>query len=152
MKFKGFPAAFIAILGSSTEKVNFTTVGDIAVASMNPPMVMIALHKDHYITKQLQENNFFSANIVDAHMQAIVEYCSTHSGHYVNKDKFNYDFHGNIPFLVDAPLVLDLKVISETKYLHRCIFLCEVIESYGHAKEILIYTMNHHFHRFSLED
>lgn len=152
MKFNGFPAAFIAVLGAKTEKVNFTTVGDIAVASMNPPMVMIALHKAHYMTKQLLEVKKCSANIVDYEMQEIVDFCSSHSGHHVNKDTFQYDFHNDIPFLIDAPYILDLKVVKEMNYLHRYIFLCEVTASYGHAKELLLYTMDHQFHRFLLED
>jgi len=57
--------ATIAIVGTMhNSKPNFTTIGDIAVAGLNPPLIMISLHQNHNATAFIEQTGMCSINII----------------------------------------------------------------------------------------
>ncbi len=146
MSHNHLSTAPIVIVGAKDKKVNFTTIGDVAVVGLKPALVMISCHEKHYITKQINDRGVFSINVPDETMLAVVEYCYSHSGHVHDKSFLVEGFYEDIPYL-KAPSVLFCKVVKKMKVEHREIFIAEIMSSKGElVKNPIIYSLDHQFH------
>ncbi len=121
----------IAILASRDEKkINFTTIGDIAVAGMNPPLVMISLHKNHLATTNINGNKPFSVNVATVEMIKQVDYAGCVSGNDKPKENlFKWEIIENIPIVSNSPVSLLLKERERVEVEKRVIIICDVLKT-----------------------
>ena len=115
------------------DKPNFTTIGDIAVMGLNPPLIVISLNQKHYSTLGVRQERQFSINLPTAAMLAEVDYCGMVSGRDVNKAAlFEWawdEYLHAVPIIQNCPVNLICEVIQESQIKQRVIFICEVKRS-----------------------
>jgi flavin reductase (DIM6/NTAB) family NADH-FMN oxidoreductase RutF len=114
-------------------KPNFELLGDCGLMGINPPIVYISSHKEHYTNIGVMENKTFSINIPDTKMMSIADYCGTVSGHSMDKStlfKIFYGETGSAPMIEECPVNLECQVVHEFSIKHRQIFVGEVIQTY----------------------
>ncbi len=133
-KIKSFPLIHpttIGIVGTSfNDKVNFTTIGDIAVAGLNPPLVMVSLNMNHLATEYILATNRLSLNIPTKDMLFFVDYCGVYSGRDKDKSLLEpFEMVNELPILTNAPIAMILKVVHTYQHKQRFICICEVAET-----------------------
>jgi flavin reductase (DIM6/NTAB) family NADH-FMN oxidoreductase RutF len=112
-------------------KLNYTTIGDVAIAGLNPPLIMISLHKDHFSTQGLKEHGKFSVNVPDQEMLDVVDYCGMKSGKEFNKGDLIITKNGieGIPYAEMAYTSLLCKVEQTVTIETRVVFVARVLET-----------------------
>jgi flavin reductase (DIM6/NTAB) family NADH-FMN oxidoreductase RutF len=122
----------IVLIGTYVEgKLNYTTVGDVAVAGLNPPLIMISLHVDHFSTRGIKEHEKFSVNVPDRAMLELVDYCGIKSGKTVDKGELILTKEGieAIPYAEMACTSLLCRVEKSVVIETRTIFIGRVLET-----------------------
>lgn len=112
------------------EKANFTNIGDIAVAGLNPPLIMISLNKKHLAREGIDTYSKFCICVPEAKNMAEVDYCGMVSGR--NKDKSSmFDWHwddGEVPVIGSMPVNLICRPIEKITVEQRVIYVARVIK------------------------
>jgi flavin reductase (DIM6/NTAB) family NADH-FMN oxidoreductase RutF len=120
----------IALLGANVAgKPNYATVGDFGLMGINPPLVCVSLHRDHYTTQGILENGTFSLNFPTTAMLQVTDYCGTFSGRSVDKSTLFDSFYGELqtaPLIRECPVSLECRTLQNTLIQHRQIFIAEV--------------------------
>ncbi len=121
----------ICLVGTKRdENINFTTIGDLAVAGINPALVMISLSETHLATEHILESGFLSINIPHIDMVEFVDYCGIYSGRKRDKTITEpYTIVDDVPLLDNAPISLIVKVNHSHQILHRIIMICDVLKT-----------------------
>ena len=53
----------ITLVGANVDgKPNFETIGDTGLMGINPPLVFVSSHRDHYTNIGIKDNKTFSVN------------------------------------------------------------------------------------------
>ncbi|MCK8060004.1 MULTISPECIES: flavin reductase family protein [unclassified Fusibacter] len=133
---KAYPllhAVPIVVVGSkSDDRMDFTTVGDVAVISLIPAMMMISLHQDHYITELINESGKYSINVPTPELLDEVDACGMKSGRAFDKSQLfttTVDEDGYIA-IEEAPVTLYCEVFEKVQVEHRVLFLARVVKSF----------------------
>ena len=129
-----YPIPVVLVGAKVKERPSFELVGDCGIMGINPPLVIISSHKEHYTNIGILENNTFSINIPDTSMMSVADYCGTVSGHSSDKSSLFQVFYGETataPMIQECPVNLDCKVVHTFSIKHRQIFVGEVIEAYA---------------------
>jgi flavin reductase (DIM6/NTAB) family NADH-FMN oxidoreductase RutF len=115
-------------------KPNWVLLGDTGLMGVNPPLIYISLHRDHYTTIGVLENRTFSVNIPHTGMLADADYCGTVSGAKVDKSGLFQAFYGDTgtaPMAEECPVNLECRVVHDFSIQHRHIFVGEVVQAYA---------------------
>jgi flavin reductase (DIM6/NTAB) family NADH-FMN oxidoreductase RutF len=114
------PTMPAVLVGSSVKgKPNYMAVAWTGLASMDPPMVTIAINKVRHTDKGILENKTFSINIPSAKHVQEMDYCGLVSGGKVDKSKVFDSFYGK---LGTAPLISEFPVNIECSLRHTLDF------------------------------
>lgn len=109
---------------------NFTTVGDVAVMGLKPPLVVVSLNEKHHSTKGIEKLSEFSINIPTEQMLEKVDFCGIYSGSKIDKEMlFELHMNENIPYILECPISLMCKVIHKTQVKQRIIYIAEVTKT-----------------------
>lgn len=139
MKMKCGPTPYIypvpiVLAGSLVEgKPTFTTIGDVGLMGIKPPLVYISSHANHYLNLGIQENSAFSINFPTTEMLALVDYCGQVSGRKVDKAALFEVFYGDLeaaPLIENCPVNLECEVEKEFSIEHRQIFVGRVVQTH----------------------
>jgi len=122
----------ICLVGTMVkERPNFTTIGDVAVAGIQPALIMISIHSNHACMEFINTHKQFSINVPTTDMIKKVDYAGIYSGHSVDKSSlFETTFVGGIPTVNACPISLIVKEVKRIQIEHRVILVCKVTESY----------------------
>lgn len=124
----------IVLIGTKVkDRVNFTTIGDVGIMGLNPPLVYVSLHENHFSTIGLLENYEFSINVPTKELLKKVDYCGIYSGKNKDKSDLFTVFYGNkqaSPMIDECAISLECEIVKDFKIQHRHIFVANVIESY----------------------
>lgn len=122
----------ICIVGTMyNELPNYTTIGDIAVAGLNPPLIMISLHKNHCAMSYINQHHKMSVNIPTEDMIQKVDYAGVYSAK--NKDKsdmFEYQLVDGLPLITNCPINLIMEEVSRIEIEHRVILVCRIMRTF----------------------
>ncbi len=135
-----YPIPIVLVGANVHGKANFVTVGDCGIMGINPPLVYISLHRDHYTTGGVDENDAFSINIPPTSLLAVTDFCGIVSGKDVDKSELFDVFYGELetaPMIGECRLNLECKVIQKFGIQHRRIFVGEVVQTYA-AEECVV--------------
>lgn len=117
-------------VAGEVQRANFTTIGDIAIAGLNPPLVMLSLHEKHLSRECIDNEGRFSLHVPEAEMVAKVDYCGMVSGHDTDKAAlFDYDWHHSVPVIRSMPITLFCEVVHRAQIAQRVIYVARVIEN-----------------------
>ncbi len=114
-------------------KPNFETLGDVGIMGLNPPLVYISSHQEHYTNQGILEHGTFSINFPSTTLLTKTDYCGTVSGKDVDKAQLFDVFFGELetaPMIQECPVNLECKVIKEFSIRHRQVFIGEVVQAY----------------------
>lgn len=124
----------ITLLGvkvaGATPRANFTTIGDVAIAGLNPPLVMVSLHERHFSRRCLDVEHRFSLHVPEVGMVAAVDCCGLVSGQDVDKSAlFRYQWlEGAVPVIAGVPVALICSVLQRIQVEQRVIYIARVID------------------------
>jgi flavin reductase (DIM6/NTAB) family NADH-FMN oxidoreductase RutF len=125
----------IALLGANVKgKPNYETVGDFGLMGINPALVCVSSHRDHYTNIGILENGTFSLNFPQTKMLTVTDYCGIVSGAEVDKSALFDNFYGELktaPMIRECPVSLECRVLHEYSVLHRQMFIAEVNCAYA---------------------
>jgi flavin reductase (DIM6/NTAB) family NADH-FMN oxidoreductase RutF len=136
----------ITLVGANVRgKPNYLTIGDTGLMGINPALVYISSHRDHYTNIGILENGTFSINLPSTSLLARTDYCGTISGREIDKaalfDTF-YGETGSAPMITECPVNLECRVVKEFSIQHRQIFVGEVVQCF--ASEELVNEKDGH--------
>jgi flavin reductase (DIM6/NTAB) family NADH-FMN oxidoreductase RutF len=123
----------ILLVGTLVDgKANFATLGDCSICGLNPALVTIALHFEHYSTRGLEQTGIFSLNIPNRTMLEKVDYCGIVSGRDVDKAALFTVISGEtgVPMIAECPVNLECRVVHTYGYQQRNIYIARVIQSH----------------------
>ncbi len=119
---------------------NYATLGDCGVMGIRPPLVYVSLHRDHYTSMGILENDSFSVNIPSTDMLAVTDYCGMVSGSQVDKSALFDNFYGELgtaPMIRECPVNIECRVVKELAIEQRQIFVGQVVQVYA-SEEFVI--------------
>lgn len=115
---------------SESNIANYTTIGDVAIAGLNPPLLTISVHENHYSTKCIKKYGVFSVNVPTIEMLEKVDFCGVNSGAKIDKSTLFQDRWSNqVPYIKDAPISLLCKVEESVQIEKRVIFIVRVTKT-----------------------
>jgi flavin reductase (DIM6/NTAB) family NADH-FMN oxidoreductase RutF len=124
----------VVLVGALVDgKPNFLTIGDVGLMGINPPIVFISSHINHFTNVGILENGAFSINFPTTDMLAVVDYCGQVSGRDADKSKLFDVFFGElevVPLINECPVNLECRVVKEFSIKHRQVFVAEVVQMY----------------------
>jgi len=122
----------ITIIGTViNEKPNFTTIGDVAVAGINPPLVMISFNESHNAMAYINKMKSFSINIPRRELLGKVDFAGMHSSKEVDKSTlFQCDIIDGVPIMQNAQICMIVKENKRIQIQHRVILVCDVIRTF----------------------
>jgi flavin reductase (DIM6/NTAB) family NADH-FMN oxidoreductase RutF len=124
----------IVLAGSNVRgRPNFATLGDCGVMGINPPLVYISSHREHYTNEGILENETYSVNVPSTDLLAMTDYCGMVSGKKVDKSELFEVFYGELetaPMIQECPVNLECQVVKEFCIEHRQIFVGKVVQAY----------------------
>ena len=120
----------IALLGALVNgKANYATVGDLGLMGINPALVCVSSHRDHYTNRGICEHGTFSLNFPDTSLLSVTDYCGVYSGRDIDKSALFDSFYGELqtaPMIRECPVSLECRVLQTVTIQHRQIFIGEV--------------------------
>ncbi|HPE70030.1 MAG TPA: flavin reductase family protein [Thermotogota bacterium] len=124
----------IVLLGVMVEgRANFTELGDCMVAGIQPPLLVVSLHQDHFSTRGIEQNQVFSINVPTTSLLVRVDRCGMESGKQVDKSGwFDWTLSENnaVPLVNGCPVNFECRVISQTPVQQRRIFVAKIEQTW----------------------
>jgi len=111
-------------------KPSFTTIGDVGLMGITPPLVYISSHINHYLNIGILEHGCWSINFPTTGMLSKVDYCGQVSGRDVDKGALFDAFYGDLPhapLIRECPVNLECRVVKEFAIQHRQVFVGQVV-------------------------
>jgi flavin reductase (DIM6/NTAB) family NADH-FMN oxidoreductase RutF len=127
-----YPIPMVLVGALVTGRANFETIGDTGLMGLNPPLVYVSSHKDHFTNMGILESNVFSINVANMDLLARLDHCGIVSGKDHDKSALFQVFYGTTgaPMIDECPVNLECKVIKEFSIQHRQVFIANVIQTY----------------------
>lgn len=126
------PVPIVLICAESEGKCNVTTIGDVAVMGLNPPLIAVSTHQNHLISEMIDREKKMSVNIPGSDLVEKVDFCGMHSGRVKDKASlFSIERPKGLPLIGDCPINLEVQVLERTQVRQRVIYICEVTSTYA---------------------
>ncbi len=112
---------------------SFTTIGDVGLMGINPPLVFISSHIQHYLNEGILETGCYSINFPATGMLPLVDYCGQVSGREVDKGALFEVFYGDLeaaPLIQECPVNLECELVKEFSIQHRQVFVGQVVQTH----------------------
>ena len=128
----------VALLGTNIEeKANFMALGWIMRTNINPPLLAIALNKNHFTNKGIREQKTFSVNFSNKEIIEKVDYCGLVSGNKVDKSNLFEVFYGELktaPMIKECPLSLECKLYDIYELPSHDLYIGEIVGTFTEEK------------------
>jgi flavin reductase (DIM6/NTAB) family NADH-FMN oxidoreductase RutF len=133
-----YPVPIVLAGANVNGKASFTTIGDVGLMGINPPLVYISSHTRHHLNQGILETGCYSINFPTTGMLQLVDYCGQVSGREVDKGALFEVFYGDLkvaPLIKSCPVNLECEVVKEFSIQHRQVFVGQVAQT--HVDEVL---------------
>ena len=125
------PTTIVVVGTMNHGKPNYTTIGDIAVAGVTPPLIMISINKDHKCMEHINEHHTMSINILPMEYMKEVDHAGMFSAKSVDKSELFYsDIIMGVPLIREAKISLIIQEHSRVEIEHRTILVCDVMKTF----------------------
>lgn len=132
------PPMPVALVGALVDGVpNFMTVGWLTRVNYQPPMLAVALNKQHHTPKGIVENGTFSACFPNVAMEKITDYCGVVSGRKADKSSLFDLFYGETetaPMIADCPLNIECKLVQTVALPTNNLYIGEIVAGYSEER------------------
>lgn len=115
-------------------RANFLAVGWIARVNYQPPMVAVALGKEHHTTLGIREHRAFSVNVPGVSLLQQTDYCGLVSGRDRDKSGLFTLFTGELeqaPMIQECPLVYACRLVQAVELPSNDLFIGQIVEAYA---------------------
>lgn len=110
---------------------NVTTIGDVAVMGLNPPLIGFSTHENHLVTEMVDNTGKLTINIPRSEQIRIVDFCGIYSGREKDKSSlFNMIDEGDYSRIADCPINLQMRILKRIQIKQRIIYTGEVEKTY----------------------
>jgi flavin reductase (DIM6/NTAB) family NADH-FMN oxidoreductase RutF len=127
----------VTLVGANVEgRANFLAVGWVMRINMKPPLLAVALNKDHFTPRGIREHGTFSVNFPGANLMEKADYCGLVSGRRVDKSGLFRVFYGELetaPLIEECPLGLECRLYQVVELPANDLFIGEIVAA--HADE-----------------
>ena len=133
-----YPVPIVLAGAMVDDKPSFTTIGDVGLIGIKPPLVYISSHTRHHLNLGILETGCYSINFPTTGMLQLVDYCGQVSGREVDKGALFEVFYGDLevaPLIKSCPVNLECEVVKEFSIQHRQVFVGQVAQT--HVDEVL---------------
>ena len=124
----------VAIIGSNVDgKPNFMTAAWVSRVFMDPPLIGVAINRNHYTWKGIDQTNTFSVNFPGADLVKEADYCGLYSGHKVDKSTLFDVFFGKLktaPMIEQCPLCFECEMVEAEFKSSKSLVIGRIVESY----------------------
>lgn len=128
----------VALLGTNIgDKANFMALGWVMRANANPPLLTVAVNKNHLSNQVISENKTFSVNFPCSDMMEETDYCGLVSGRREDKSKLFNVYYGELktaPMIEECPLSLECKLFDVYQMPSNDLFIGEIVATYTEKK------------------
>ena len=125
------PAVLVGV--TINDKPNFMTAAWCGIAASKPPALSVAVRRERYTLKGIQENKTFSINVSSSAMVKETDFCGIYSGKTKDKSKIFTTFYGELktaPLIQECPLNLECRVLHYLDLGSHTLVVGEIIETY----------------------
>jgi flavin reductase (DIM6/NTAB) family NADH-FMN oxidoreductase RutF len=115
-------------------RANFLAIGWIARVNYTPPLVAMALSRDHYTAIGIREHGEFSVNVPGVGLLRETDYCGLVSGREKDKSQLFTLFTGELrhaPLIRECPLGLACRLSQVVELPSNDLFVGEIVEAYA---------------------
>lgn len=124
------PTTIVLVGTMISGKPNYTTIGDVAVAGINPPLVMISLHEEHNAMTHLNKYHTCTINVPTKDMVHKVDYAGMYSSKTTDKSTlFDSEIVEDLPVIKESPITLFLQEKNRIKIEQRVVLVCSVTKT-----------------------
>ena len=112
-------------------KPNYMTAAWSTVACMTPPMVCVAINKERYTAKGIEENRTFSLNIPSTKQVVETDRCGLLSGAQGDKSAVFRSFYGKLttaPMAEECPVSIECKLFRSVDCGSHLLYIGEIVE------------------------
>jgi flavin reductase (DIM6/NTAB) family NADH-FMN oxidoreductase RutF len=112
-------------------KPNYMTAAWSTVACMTPPMVCVAINKERYTAKGIEENRTFSLNIPSTKQVVETDHCGLLSGAQGDKSTVFRSFYGKLgtaPMAEECPVSIECKLFRSVDCGSHLLYIGEIVE------------------------
>jgi len=124
------PSTIVLVGTIVNAKANFTTIGDVAVAGLNPALMMISLNENHNSAKYVLEHGKMSINYPSPDLLKQVDFAGMFSSKTHDKSELvEHHLDDGLPVIEKAFVTLLVKVLHHFQVKQRIVFVCEVYKT-----------------------
>jgi flavin reductase (DIM6/NTAB) family NADH-FMN oxidoreductase RutF len=128
-----YPMPAVLVGARVGEKPNFMTAAWCGIAASNPPAVTVAIRKERYTSKGIEQEGTFSINVPSVSLARKTDYCGIHSGRKRDKSELFDIFYGDLktaPLIRECPVNLECRVIHALDLGSHVLFVGQIMETY----------------------
>ncbi len=128
-----YPMPAVLVGAEVDEKSNFMTAAWCGIASSSPPAVSVAIRKERYTLKGIEQHGTFSINVPSVSLARETDFCGIRSGKKKDKSELFDVFYGDLktaPLIRECPVNLECKVIHSLDLGSHVLFVGEIVETY----------------------
>lgn len=129
-----YPLPVVVVGAEVRGKPTFTTIAWCTPVEDEPPLILSAIAREHYILSEREKIQVYSLNFPSENQVREVDYCGIVSGYECDKSsvfRVEYGKYG-APLIAEAPLSLECRVRQWLDIGESCWLLVgEVVESYA---------------------
>jgi len=128
-----YPMPAVLVGANVDEKPNFMTAAWCGIASSSPPAVSVAIRKERYTFKGIEQCGTFSINVPSVGLAQKTDFCGIRSGRKRDKSEVFDVFYGDLktaPLIRECPVNLECKVIHSLDLGSHVLFVGEITEAY----------------------
>jgi flavin reductase (DIM6/NTAB) family NADH-FMN oxidoreductase RutF len=112
-------------------KPNYMTAAWATVACMAPPMVCVALNKERYTVKGIEENGTYSLNVPSVKQVVEADHCGLVSGTKEDKSNVFRSYYGTLktaPLAEECPVNIECRLFKSVDCGSHRLYIGEVVE------------------------
>jgi len=120
-------------------KDNFMTVGWVARANANPPMIVCGIGNSHYTPKGITETKTFSVNLPSSDLLEKTDFCGLVSGEKADKSRVFDVFYGSLktaPMIRECPVSLECRLVQTIPLPTNSLYIGEIAGAYADGRVI----------------
>ncbi|MGD8718891.1 MAG: flavin reductase family protein [Candidatus Zixiibacteriota bacterium] len=125
----------IVLVGATVDgRPNFLTVGWMSRVDLAPAYLAIAIGRERYTTRGVEEHGTFSVNLPGRGLVAPTDYVGLNSGEEVEKAGVFDVFYGELetaPMIGECPLCVECRVIQKVELHHVNLYVGEEVAAYA---------------------
>ncbi len=128
-----YPKPALLIGANVRGKPNFMTVAWAGIVNQKPPMLSMAIRRQRYTFKGIEENQTFSVNIPSEDLVVETDYCGLESGGKIDKSAlcgFTV-FFGKLetaPLIEQCPVNLECRLIQKVEFKTHVLCIGQIEE------------------------